>query len=204
MLLSRNELPAMGFASVGEDVHVTRQALFFNPENISIGDRIRIDAFAIVAAGPAGVAIGNNVHIAAHAMVNGTGGRVVFEDFSGIAPHVCLWTSSDDYTGGSLTNPTVPSEFKRNTTGPVTLGRHVIIGSGSVVLPNVHLHEGAAVGALSLVKRDVPAGHVVFGSPAKKVCVRSLDNLHRAEQAYLMTLSTERPQLALGQERINL
>jgi acetyltransferase-like isoleucine patch superfamily enzyme len=189
MLMSRDELLALGFAFVGKDVRVTRHALFFNPANISIGDRTRIDAFAIVAAGAAGVAIGCNVHIAAHTLVNGSGGRVVFEDFSTIAPNVCVWTTSDDYTGGSLTNGTIPSEFKQNATGPVTIGRHVIIGTGSVVLPNVHLHEGASVGALSMVTRDVPVGHVVCGCPAKMIKLRSIDNLHRAEQAYLATLS---------------
>ncbi len=191
MLFSRDELLAMGFASVGEDVRVTRQALFFNPGNISIGDRVRIDAFAIVTAGPAGVAIGSNVHIAAHTLVNGSGGRVVLEDFSNIAPNVCIWTTSDDYTGGSLTNGTIPSEFKRNTTGSVTIGRHVIIGTGSVVLPNVHLHEGVSVGALSMVTRDVPTGHVVCGCPAKMIKLRSVDNLHRSEQAYLATLRSK-------------
>ena len=113
---------------------------------------------------------------------------MVFEDFSTIAPNVCLWTTSDDYTGGSLTNGTIPSEFKQNTTGPVTIGRHVIIGTGSVVLPNVHLHEGVSVGALSMVTRDVPAGDVVCGCPAKKIKVRSVENLRRAEQEYLATL----------------
>lgn len=190
MLLSRDELLAMGFASVGEDVRVTRHALFFNPGQISIGNRARIDAFAIITASSAGVAIGSNVHISAHTLVNGSGGRVVFEDFSTIAPNVCIWTTSDDYTGGTLTNGTIPSQFKRNTTGPVTIGRHVIIGTGSVVLPNVHLQEGASVGALSMVIQDVPAGHVVCGCPAKKIKLRSLENLHRAEQAYLASLRT--------------
>lgn len=188
MLFTRDELLAMGFASVGADVRVTRHALFFNPGNISLGDRSRIDAFAIVAAGPLGVAIGSNVHIAAHTLVNGSGGRVVLEDFSNIAPNVCIWTTSDDYIGGSLTNGTIPSQFKRNTTGSVTIGRHVIIGTGSVVLPGVQLHEGASVGALSMVTRDVPAGHVVCGCPAKMIKLRSVDNLHRAEQEYLATL----------------
>ena len=188
MLFSKDELLAMGFASVGEDVRVTRQALFFNPGMISLGDRTRIDAFAILAAGSGGLVLGRNVHISAYALVNGSGGRVVFEDFSGIAPNVCIWTASDDYSGGSLTNGTIPTEFKRNTTGPVTLGRHVIIGTGSVVLPNVHLHEGAAVGALSLVLRDVPEGHVVFGSPAKKIKLRSIETLRAFEQEYLASL----------------
>ena len=191
MLFTRDELLEMGFASVGKDVRVTRHALFINPIKISIGDRTRIDAYAIITASEAGVVLGNNVHIAAHTLINGSGGRVAFEDFTTIAPNVCVWTTSDDYTGGSLTNGTVPGQFKHNTTGPVTLGRHVIVGTGSVILPNVHLHEGAAVGALSMVIRDVEPGHVVGGCPAKTLKVRSLEKLRLAEQAYLATLDSQ-------------
>ena len=50
-----------------------------------------------------------------------------------------------------MTNPTVPDQFKTEIKSPVTIGRHTIIGSGAVVLPGVHIPEGCAVGALSLV-----------------------------------------------------
>lgn len=188
MLLTQAEMENIGLASLGRDVRITRHALFFNPGKISIGDRTRIDAFAIVSAGSDGVTIGNNVHLAAYVLVNGSGGAVRLEDFSNIAPHVCLWTTSDDYTGGSLTNGTIPAQFKLNTQGPVKIGRHVIIGTSSVVLPNVHLHEGASVGALSMVTKDVSAGDVVCGCPAKKIKSRSVDTLREYEQAYLATL----------------
>jgi galactoside O-acetyltransferase len=185
MQLTREEIESIGFAYVGKDVRITRFALFFNPQRIHIGDRSRIDEFAIVSAGEEGVFLGRNVHVSAHTVINGSGGRVVMDDFSGIAPNVCLWTASDDYTGGSLTNGTIPFQYKNNTVGPVTLGRHVIVGTGSIILPNVHLHDGASVGALSLVMRDVAAGDVVFGSPARRVRTRSLETLKQSESQYL-------------------
>lgn len=54
-----------------------------------------------------------------------------------------------------MTNPMVPVEFTNVTHADVNIGRHVIIGSGSVVLPGVTIGEGAAVGALSLVKKGL-------------------------------------------------
>lgn len=50
---------------------------------------------------------------------------------------------------------------------PVELKNHVTLGSGSVVLAGVTMHEGsfAAVGAV--VTKDVPACVVVAGAPAK-------------------------------------
>jgi len=188
MLLSPHEIAELGFARVGVDVRITRYALFFNPAGIVLGDRVRIDAFAIVAAGEQGITVGNNVHIASAALLNGSGGRIVMEDFSAAAPKVCIWTASDDYSGGTLTNPTVPDAFKNQRKGPVRLGRHVIIGTSSVILPGVCLNDGAAVGALSLVSRDVEAGLVVSGVPAKKIAVRPLDRLEKLAQEYLATL----------------
>ena len=188
ILLSEEEIREIGFGSVGKEVRITRHALFFNPSKIYIGNRVRIDAFAIISAGEEGIHIGNNVHIAAGAILNGGGGKIVLSDFSGLAPYVCLWTASEDYTGGSLTNPTVPARFRNQDKGPIYLGRHVIIGTSSVILPGVRLGDGAAVGALSLVRRDVGEGEVVFGVPARPVTIRPLDRLEQLAREYLESI----------------
>ena len=95
------------------------------------------------------------------------------EDFSGISQGVRIYSRSDDYTGEYLTNPTVPAKFTGLTCGTVTLKRHVIIGSGTVILPNVTIGEGTSVGALSLVNRSLNPWGVYFGSPAKRLMDRS-------------------------------
>ena len=41
------------------------------------------------------------------------------------------------------------------------------IGSGATILSNVTIGEGAMVGAGSVVTRDVPAGAIVAGNPAR-------------------------------------
>jgi len=190
MLLTESEISEIGFARVGSDVRITRYALFFNPSKIELGNRVRIDAFAILSAGPEGILVGNNVHIASAVLLNGTGGRIVFDDFSVVAPKVCIWTATEDYTGGSLAGPMVPDAFKEQQKGPVRLGRHVIIGTSSVVLPGVELEDGAAVGALSLVTRDIASGHVVSGVPARKVATRPLERLERLAGEYLRTVAS--------------
>ncbi len=188
VLLSEEEIAQIGFGSVGKEVRITRYALFFNPSKIYIGNRVRIDAFAIISAGEEGIYIGNNVHIAAGAILNGTAGKITMSDFSGVAPYVCLWTASEDYTGGTLTNPTVPAQFRNQDKGPIFLGRHVIIGTASVILPGVHLADGAAVGALTLVNRNVDPGTVVSGVPARRVTVRPLDRLEELARQYLESI----------------
>ena len=57
-----------------------------------------------------------------------------------------IYSSSDDYSGGAMTNPTVPEQFTHFDCANVTVGRHVIIGAGSVVLPGITLREGPAFG----------------------------------------------------------
>jgi len=53
--------------------------------------------------------------------------------------------------------------------GDIVLESDVWIGTGSVILPNVTIGEGAVVGANSVVTRSVPPYTVVGGLPAKKI-----------------------------------
>jgi serine O-acetyltransferase len=48
-----------------------------------------------------------------------------------------------------------------------TVGDHVEIGAGAVVLGAIHVGSGSKVGANSVVLRDVPAGAVAVGVPAR-------------------------------------
>jgi maltose O-acetyltransferase len=52
---------------------------------------------------------------------------------------------------------------------PIRLGAHVWIGGGAIVLPGVTIGDHAVVGAGSVVTRDVSAGTVVAGNPARMI-----------------------------------
>ncbi|MCL6451121.1 MAG: acyltransferase [Acetobacteraceae bacterium] len=60
-------------------------------------------------------------------------------------------------------------------TGPVEIGRNVLLGSGCVVLPGVSVGDGAQVSALSLVNRDVPPGVLAGGVPVRVIAARGGD-----------------------------
>lgn len=50
---------------------------------------------------------------------------------------------------------------------PVIVKKKAFVGIGCVVFPGVTIGERAIVGAMSLVKNDIPADAVVFGCPAR-------------------------------------
>lgn len=52
-------------------------------------------------------------------------------------------------------------------TGPVVIGRDVMIGANTTILPGVVIGDGATVSAMSLVNRDVAPGEVVGGVPIR-------------------------------------
>lgn len=52
---------------------------------------------------------------------------------------------------------------------PVVLGDDVWLGANVTILPGVTIGDGAVVGAASTVTKDVPAGAVVVGTPARQV-----------------------------------
>ncbi len=171
--LDSQALRSLGFKAVGAHVEIHETANIVGLERVAIGDHVRIDAFVNVVCGASGhLTLGSRIHIGAQCHI-GAGAGVTMEDFSTLAQGCRLYSVSDDYSGETLTNPMVPAEYRQNVTGPIRIGRHVIVGSGSVVLPGVTLGEGTAVGALSLVKDPTEPWMICAGCPARALRPRS-------------------------------
>lgn len=178
---STEELQTLGLATFGEDVRISRKASIYNPGRISIGSHVRIDDFCVLSAGEGGIEIGDYVHIAVYCSLMGEG-KIKLNDFSGLSSRVSIYSSNDDYSGEHLTNPTVPVQFTGVTHADVLLGKHVIIGSGSVVLPGICLADGVVVGALSLVTKNCQAFGKYWGAPARRIGERKRDLLELETQ----------------------
>ncbi|MCW2949412.1 MAG: acetyltransferase RfbO, CysE/LacA/LpxA/NodL family, partial [Thermoleophilia bacterium] len=164
--LGRAELLELGIASCGEDVAVDPTVRIIGAERIHLGSHVRIDAFTVLSAGAGGIHIGDYVHIAAFVFLAGAG-RITVGDHVGLSGRVSVYSSNDDYSGAALSNPTAPIDLRNVTTADVTFGRHVLVGAGTVVLPGVTVADGASVGALSLVTRDVDPFTIVAGIPTR-------------------------------------
>jgi galactoside O-acetyltransferase len=172
---SSEELRDFGFKSVGRNVKIHSKASLYCPENIQLGDNIRIDDFTvIIATGP--LVVGSFVSIPNFCFLGSKHG-MYFGDFATLAPGVKIFTSSDDYLGDKLTNVTVPPEYTGGSHGPVRIGRHVILGAQTVVLPDLTVGEGCSVGACSLVKASLDSWGVYAGVPARRLKNRRKDLL---------------------------
>lgn len=179
--LTNESLEGMGFKSIGENVKISDKASIYNPETIKLGDHSRIDDFCVVSGH---VTIGKYVHIAPFCLVAGGENGVTMADFSGLAYGVQVFSQSDDYSGRTLTNPTVSSEFKNERKAEVRIGRHVIIGAGSMVFPGVDLAEGCSIGAMTLVNKSTQPWGIYAGNPARRIKDRKR-NLLELEARFL-------------------
>ncbi|HYL99529.1 MAG TPA: acyltransferase [Blastocatellia bacterium] len=161
------------FASVGENVWVNRSAVFYEPQHIHLGSNVRIDCFCVLSASAPGIRIGDHVHISAYAALFGASGKIEVGSFCALSSRVTVYTASDDYSEGFLSNPTVAEEYRKVATGNVHIGKHGLIGCGSVILPGITIGLGASVGALSLVNTNVPEFAIVAGIPIRTIGQRN-------------------------------
>lgn len=169
--LSRAELEEMSFKRIGEDVKISRRAVFYATEKIEIGSHVRIDDFCFVSGG-SGISIGNYVHLAAYSALYGKFG-IEIGDYVNISSRVSVYSTSDDYSGEFMTGPLVEQESIHDIGKKVIIEEYVIIGTGSVLLPGAILRQGVAVGAMSLVKEELQPFKIYAGIPVKYIKERS-------------------------------
>lgn len=179
--LSVSELLSIGFKSIGNNVLISRYAQFYSVDKISIGDNVRIDDFCILSGK---ITLCNNIHISAYTALYGGNTGIVMYDFSGISAKCVVYAESDDYSGMYMINPMNPMKYRHIISGQVVINKHVQIGAGCVILPNVTVGEGVAVGSMSLVRRSLDPWGIYVGIPCKKIKDRD-KNVLILEKQYL-------------------
>jgi acetyltransferase-like isoleucine patch superfamily enzyme len=110
-------------------------------KNLSIGDRVKLDAIDINAKG--GVEIGNDCLIA--------GGTKI-------------WSINHCFR-----DPTIRISEQGYDEGRVTISEDVWIGSNAIILPGITIGRGAVVAAGAVVTKDIAPFMVVAGVPAKPI-----------------------------------
>ncbi|GAB2502238.1 sugar O-acetyltransferase [Promicromonospora xylanilytica] len=128
------------FGSVGPDTFVRAPVYVDYGSRISVGPRTFIN-MGLTALDVAPVTIGADCQI---------------------GPHVQLLTP---------THPVEPQprRDKREAALPITIGDNVWLGGGVIVCPGVTIGDDSVIGAGAVVTRDIPAGVVAVGNPARVV-----------------------------------
>jgi acetyltransferase-like isoleucine patch superfamily enzyme len=136
-------------------------------DSLSVGEHSQIDDFVFLNAGKR-CSIGRFVHVASFVSIIG-GGEFTIGDFSGLSAGCRVITGSDDYSGPFLTNPTVPREFSNYDLSHVHIGKHVIVGTSTVLYPGVSIPDGVAIGAGCHVRVRLEPWGVYGGSPLRRI-----------------------------------
>lgn len=182
---STQDLETLGFKSIGKNVKISDKASIYNCEEIEIGDNSRIDDFCVISGN---ISIGKYVHITPMCLVAGGEKGIIFEDFTTLAYGVKIFTQSDDYSGETMCNSTIPKKFKKEFKKEIIVKKHSIIGAGSIIMPGVILEEGTSVGAMSLVLKSTKPWGIYAGSPAQRLKDRKKELLE-LEKQYIQSVT---------------
>ena len=171
-MIMTSQYSSIGFKSIGRNVKISDKTSIYAPENISIGNNVRIDDFCVLSAFGGYIKLHSHIHIAVFCNLSGKGG-IEIGDFCGLSSRVSLYSASDDYGGDFLAGPVMEAECINITEGPIILEKFVTVGTNSAIMPNVTLKEGCVLGAFSLLTKNTEAWTINAGITAIKIKARS-------------------------------
>jgi len=151
------------FIAVAADVKLgkgVKLSKFINLYGCEVGDETKIGAFVEI---QKNASIGRRCKISSHTFVCE---GVTIEDHVFIGHGVVF--INDSYPRATLPGGGLQTEADWKVEKTV-VKRGASIGSGATILSNVTIGEHAIVGAGSVVTRDVPAGAIVAGNPARVI-----------------------------------
>lgn len=135
---------------------------FVNLYGCAIGDDTKLGAFVEV---QSDARIGRRCKISSHTFVCS---GVVIEDEVFVGHHVVFINDRYPRATNGAGRPQAPDDWHLEKT---VVGRGASLGSGAVILCGVRVGARAMVGAGAVVTRDVEAGAVVAGNPARMMHV---------------------------------
>jgi len=175
--LSVSQLSKLNFKKIGKNVLIDKNVIIPFPQNIEIGNDVRIDTMCILSSGNKGnIIIKNNVHIAPLNLIYCANDyKIVFENHSGLSANCKLYGKSGNYDGNYLLNPTHREEDTEIISGDIILNKFTSIGTDSILLPGSIIPIGTVLGAKSLytAKYSLDEWSVYAGIPIKFIKKRS-------------------------------
>ncbi|MGQ0627762.1 MAG: acyltransferase [Phycisphaerales bacterium] len=152
-------------AQIGVGCRMSRVMIPYNPWDVQLGDRVSLDNHIVLLCvgpqtGKRKIVIGDMVYCNRFTMFDASELVEIGNDVM-IGPH-CYIT---DHDHGIEPGQSVHTQPLRSA--PTRIGTGCWIGAQVTVLKGVTIGDGAIVAAGSVVTRDIPAGCVAAGVPAK-------------------------------------
>ena len=173
MFYSTKELINLGFKKIGKNCQISKNTFFYS-RNIEIGDNTRIDDLVTL---KGKIVLKNNVHLAKGCSLAGGGKGIFLDDFAAMSNFVQLFTLSDDYIAPYITSATLSKIARKNYSKiydkSIYIGKNVLIGSMSVILPGANIGDYSSIGAFSVVYEKIEKG--LYFSNHNKVIKKKRD-----------------------------
>lgn len=153
----------MDYVKITDDVELgegVRIHGFVNLYGCSIGDHTRIGAFVEI---QKGARIGRRCKISSHTFICE---GVSIGDGCFVGHGVMFINDRDPRAVNAAGEPETEDDWAGRFE-ETRIGERVSIGSGAVILGGLSVGDGALIGAGAVVTRDVHAGEVVAGVPAR-------------------------------------
>ena len=134
----------------GENVFIGHNVIFTQPQNVFLGDNVRIDPFTLITSK---LKTGNYVQITAYSMLGGSHNTVILGNWTFIGYGSKLFTNSEDYSG----NDGPVNEYWGNNkvfSGDIEFKDYAGVASDVIVFPNITLPEGCCIGAKTFVHKN--------------------------------------------------
>jgi len=170
---SVDELKALGFSDVGENVKVSRLCSLYNISG-SIGSGTRIDDFTIL---KGKFKIGRKVHICSHCSLSAVGGIIEIGDLSGIGVNNIFYTVSDDMLQSGLCGPLVDQKSVKHKVGAIRISQGVALGARVTVMPGTAIGEFSAFGVSTVLSGEYPPSSVYMNFKGKLTKIGSRNHL---------------------------
>jgi len=113
---------------------------------------------------PASIRLGRFVRIQNHCCLWASPNSLItVGDYSGLGPGTMLYSSNHKY------EPGVPYVKQPWVEKSIDIGSNVWVGAGCIILPGVKIGNDSVIAAGSVVVKDVPAGSLMGGVPARSL-----------------------------------
>lgn len=186
LFLDLNDLKYLGNgAIIGKTVRIRK------PQETIIKNYSIVDDFTYISCA---LEIGSYCHVASHVTLSGGKGKVRIGNCVGIATGCSIHTATSDYLSATLSIPSIPKEFQfGGTVEDVVIGNHVLLGAHTIVMPGVHLPDGFACAAGTIIRKfDYEPWTFYGGYDCKRLVKRNTNEL-RKRSATLVQMGLKPP-----------